>query len=100
LVTQIKTGQDLAAEGNAMRHCVYSYKQQCTWGWCSIWSLRTRTGAGFKRVLTMEMTPQNEVIQIRRLANRPASAAELAILRRWAIARGVTVRDRPGLVRG
>jgi hypothetical protein len=91
-VTQLKTGKELAAEGSRMRHCVYSYKQECMRGHASIWSLRATNASGTKRVLTMEMTVANDVIQVRGLANRRASAAELSILRRWSIATGVTIR--------
>src|SRR5690606_20482088 len=41
---QITTGKELAAEGSAMRHCVFGYKHSCMQGRCSIWSL-TRTDA-------------------------------------------------------
>jgi hypothetical protein len=92
MVTQIKTGQELAEEGNRMRHCVYSYKHWCELGQRSIWSLKARTRSETKRVLTMEMTSANEVIQIRGFANRLASAAERNVLRRWAIAKGISLR--------
>jgi hypothetical protein len=93
-VTQIKTGDALAEEGRQMRHCVYSYKQLCLSGRRSIWSLEAHGHGRPKRVLTMEMTSENEVIQARGFANRSASSAELSVLRRWAIAHNLELSGR------
>jgi len=88
-IIQIKTARDLAAEGSAMHHCVYTYQQRCISGASSIWSLRRKDKCGMERMLTMEMNAQRQLVQIRGFANRPARPEEVAILRRWAAENGL-----------
>jgi hypothetical protein len=85
-VTQIKTGRELAEEGNRMRHCVYSYKPLCMSGRSSIWSVKACNWAGSQRVLTIELDAYNRVVQIRGYANRLPKPSEMSIVRRWATA--------------
>lgn len=85
-ISQIKTGRELAAEGSAMRHCVYSYDRRAAQKECSIWSMKSFSGLqGLRRNLTIELNREFRVVQARGLANRAAKSDELAILRRWAI---------------
>lgn len=88
-VRQIRTGRDLAEEGNRMRHCVYTYREACMSGRCSIWALRATTWEGERRHLTIELDARRRVVQIRGLANRLAKPVELDVLRRWAIAHDI-----------
>jgi hypothetical protein len=88
-VTQIKTGRELAEEGNRMHHCVYTYRHRCISGASSIWSVKTRTWSGVERVLTLEVNAHDELVQVRGYANRTAHPHEVRILRRWAAANGI-----------
>ena len=92
-MVQIKTGNDLAVEGRAMRHCVSSYKIHCIAGRTAIWSLLVTHEKGLveKRALTVELRLKYPVsiIQAKGLANRSARSDELAILRKWAGENGV-----------
>lgn len=82
---QITTGKELAAEGTAMRHCVYSYKARCTLGSCSIWSLtRTDVFGSPSRRLTIELSSSGVIVQKRGLANRLPRPEEEAVVARWA----------------
>ena len=82
-MSQILTGKDLGAEGNAMRHCVATYKSACMEGRASIWSLR----ANDTRALTVEFDHGSQrVVQARGHANRLPRAPEAAILERWCAA--------------
>jgi len=81
--TQIKSAKDLQREGNAMRHCVLSYKRDCIEGRCSIWSLTFNDN----RKLTIEVKG-HYVAQIRGLANRMARPDEKSIISRWASSSG------------
>lgn len=97
LLFEILTGNDLAKEGNAMRHCVSAYKHRCVKGDVGIFTLRSntmlKTGT---RHLTIEVVNQNKtlaVTQVRGLANRQARPQESDILQRWANARGLQVRS-------
>ena len=92
-MTQIKTGNDLLKEGQAMRHCVSSYKHQCMSGETFIWSLSSKDAMGTtKRNLTIQMNSRNEIVQYRGLANRMPRSNEEFILRKWCGENGVTIR--------
>ncbi len=91
---QIKTSKLLAAEGNKMHHCVYSYQGQCISGRTSIWSLRRRSlkGDDFERAITLEIKNESgEIVQIRGYANRTARNDEMLIIRKWAADNGLAV---------
>lgn len=77
--TQIKSAKVLQKEGNAMRHCVLGYKNDCIAGNCSIWSL-TFNG---NNKLTIEVR-NREIKQARGLANRLPRPNEVTVVRRWA----------------
>lgn len=93
-VSQVKTSKDLAAEGTAMHHCVYSYQARCISGVSSIWSLcrhvEKRTLVP-ERALTLEIDENGRIIQIRGIANRAARADELEAVRFWARQNQLTI---------
>lgn len=80
---QIKTGKELAEEGNKQHHCVSSYGSRCASGACSIWSLTNDEPGAVVRVLTIEVAGK-DIVQARGYANRSPKTQELAILREWA----------------
>ncbi len=82
-ITQIRTGDELAREGTAMRHCVVSYKHTCLRGSCSIWSMTRADWSGEKRACTIEVSKGN-VAQVRGLANRLPTEAEKHVVELWA----------------
>ncbi len=87
-VTEILDAKTLAAEGRAMRHCVYSYGRSIESGRCSIWSLRLDD----QRRLTLEVLNQHaRIVQVRGLCNRAAEPVEERIVRRWAGAAGLSL---------
>lgn len=82
---QIKSSKELQAEGNAQRHCVFSYKSGCLNGRLSIWSLLFIDNFGKEnRKLTIELNDSDEIVQARGLANRKARSNEANILAKWA----------------
>lgn len=86
-ISQIKTSKDLAAEGTAMHHCVYSYQANCISGASSIWSvkvLKKKKAIVPERALTLEINENGVIIQIRRFANLPAKVDELEAVKHWA----------------
>lgn len=89
---QIKTGNDLLKEGQAMRHCVVAYKRECMEGKNFIWSLSSKDSAGNKkRNLTIQMDKHYNIIQYRGLANRAPRPNEEHILQRWARDKDVNI---------
>ncbi|MEM6272396.1 MAG: PcfJ domain-containing protein [Bacteroidota bacterium] len=84
-ITQVLSNRELSEEGAALRHCVYSYRQHCTSGVISIWSMRTWGGAEEERILTIEIDNHSrQIVQIRGIHNRLARREEMGILRAWA----------------
>lgn len=82
---QIKSTKELAAEGTAQRHCVYSYKEKCQKGYCSIWSMRkVQEFVGEKRALTIELNDDGRIVQARGIANRSPRSEEHKALAKWA----------------
>lgn len=92
VVRQLKQAEDLVMESRAMRHCVSAYAGKCLAGRASIWSLRRCTKERIDRLLTIEVDPQGQAVQVRGLANRLAHAGERNLIERWAQARGITLR--------
>jgi hypothetical protein len=98
-ITQIKNSKDLAAEGNKMHHCVYSYQSHCIRGRTSIWSLQIRTYptkdnafGQWERALTIEiLNADQKIVQIRGYANRQPRPHEMIALRQWASVNGFTI---------
>jgi len=87
-VTEITCSKSLAAEGRAMKHCVYSYGRWISAKRTSIWSLRLND----ERRLTIEV--QNafkRVVQVRGPCNRMAKEIEARALARWATEAGLSV---------
>lgn len=82
---QIKNTKELAMEGTAQRHCVFSYKDKCLKGHCSIWSVRKIDEFGAKkRALTIELNNNDSIVQVRGVANRMAKAEEKQAVQLWA----------------
>src|SRR5205807_736509 len=70
-IKELLTSQELLAEGQAMRHCVASYTQECAKRRTTIWSLRVENEEGQRRVLTIEVDPKTRTIcQVRGKRNR------------------------------
>lgn len=85
VIEELTTGERLALEGEAMHHCVLSYKTRCLSGEISIWSVSRRIDGKWKRALTMEVRHDSmAIVQIRGFANRLADRDEMAVVKRWA----------------
>ena len=86
IVEEILNSKDLQREGNAMRHCVYSYHRSCSAGTTSIFSMKSQDDFGSKyKNLTFEVDNRaKRIVQARGLANRSPRATELNILKMWA----------------
>ncbi len=85
-IFEICSGNELAKEGNTMRHCIAGYKSRCITGSCSIFSMRSNTALLTNRKhLTIQVDPKKRaIIQARGLANRLMRPQEREIIGRWA----------------
>ena len=91
-ITEILTSRMLFLEGQAMRHCVASYKEDCVRRQVSIWSMQVETQRGQQRALTIEVNmPKRTICQVRGKCNRLPGANERAIVERWAAVEGLNV---------
>lgn len=88
---QILNSKALAAEGNAMRHCVYSYRNGCSNGELSVWSLVKINDMGESRKLTIELRKNKTIVQARGLANRSPRSEEKQILNAWCNQNGLHI---------
>ncbi len=87
-VAEILTDKLLAAEGSAMRHCVYSYAFNIERGMTSIWSI---TCSG-ERKATIEVRNQaRSVVQARGKCNAALGSHESKVLLKWAQNNGLTL---------
>lgn len=89
--TQIKTAKALAAEGNAMRHCVYGYKDRCVSNKVYIWSLAREEQGSLGKKVTIELTNDGRIVQARGVANRVMKADERHVVRTWASKHALTL---------
>jgi hypothetical protein len=93
-ITEILTSRALILEGQAMRHCVATYKEGCVRRQVSIWSMQVETQRGRQRALTIEVDlPRRTVCQVRGKCNRLPSAGERAVVERWAAQEGLKVAE-------
>jgi hypothetical protein len=93
-ITEILTSRALFLEGQAMRHCVATYKARCIQRQVSIWSVQVETQRGRQRALTIEVDiPKRTICQVRGKCNRLPSANERAIVERWAAVEGLRVAE-------
>lgn len=88
---EVLTGKELAAEGRAMHHCVYSYGPSIEEKKASIWSM---TQEGERRLTVEVRNNEKAIVQARGPSNRLATAAEAKILVRWANDNGIAIWPR------
>lgn len=94
-IREICSGNELAKEGNQMRHCVWGYKQRCINGQCSIFTMTSVDAFGkISKNLTIEVQRSyKQVVQARGLANRMPRPQEREVLRKWGNAHGITISN-------
>lgn len=79
--TELLSSKDLADEGRALNHCVYSYSHYVEKGYTSIWSLSVD---GIKAI-TLEVNNQNrKIVQARGKFNRAMTSHEMVVVQEWA----------------
>lgn len=87
-VEELLFSRALVAEGQALKHCVYSYAGGVAAGRCSIWSMRLNG----ERRLTIEVhNGTGRIVQARGSCNRSPEPTEADIMARWATMAGLTV---------
>ncbi|MBA7634563.1 hypothetical protein ES703_42149 [subsurface metagenome] len=89
IIEEILNSKDLADEGKAMKHCVYSYDERIASGKVSIWSLQKDS----ERKLTVEVENSSRtIVQAREKYNRLPDKKEMKILNKWASKKKLIVK--------
>lgn len=89
-IRQITDEARLRKEGTRMKHCVYTYLDQCKKGISSIWSMEEVSPLGNHR-LTIEVWEGKWVDQIRGRCNQWPTKEQIAFVRFWANCEGLTM---------
>jgi hypothetical protein len=87
-VVEILNNRELAAEGKALNHCVFSYSTSIINGMCSIWSLRK----GSTPKVTLEIR-YGKIVQARGKFNRLPDHEEYRYIIKWANENGLILAD-------
>lgn len=89
-IRELLDADALAAEGEAMRHCVGSYRRACVSGEATIWSVGLEGPGGRERRGTVEVDPgRREVVQAKAFANGPPDAEAASVIVDWARREGL-----------
>ena len=88
-IVELADGISLAAEGEAMSHCVAMYATHLRSRKVAIFSLRC---AGERRATVEVALGAQAVVQAKRKANAACTRDEIAVIARWASLNGLAVR--------
>lgn len=84
-VEELLCFEELFVEGSIMQHCVATYANACRRNRSSIWSIKIRTGDQRKRVLTVEVIPNERIIwQAKGRRNSSPNQEAEKVLQLWA----------------
>ena len=84
-IRELLSSDELICEGRAMQHCVRTYARSCYAGRASIWTMETEDEEGRDKILTIEVSPsQNLIRQVRGKRNRRPTPKEKSLLVQWA----------------
>ena len=89
-IRQLLSYPELLEEGQQMQHCVASFMHRCVRGQAGIYSL-TLGGA---RKLTLQLSPERRLVQVRGKYNRAPTAEESGWVLSWLMQEGITAIDR------
>lgn len=96
-IRELLDSDALAAEGEAMDHCVATYTNFCSKRLSTIWSVARDDPAGPGRAATVEVDPAGRrIIQAQARSNTPPDPAAIAAIRHWADRAGLAWEDAEG----
>jgi len=88
-IEQLLNHNELRAEGRAMTHCVSSYAYSCHKGSSFIWSMSLNDS----KQITIEMSKELRIEQIRGRFNRVPTFVEKNIIKQWAKKEQITIAN-------
>jgi hypothetical protein len=91
LFREITNGKDLLLESEKLKHCVFSYVNECYQGFTSVWSLRKKNNSEFIHYITIEIQNKS-IVQIVGKRNRSVTNSEFNLIKKWAETRCFDIR--------
>ncbi|HZZ78008.1 MAG TPA: PcfJ domain-containing protein [Gemmataceae bacterium] len=93
-IRELLSTRALHLEGQAMRHCVASYGEDCIQRRTSIWSMQIENHRDQYRALTIEVDLSSKTIcQMRGKCNRMPTDREQSIVQQWADTEGLRISE-------
>jgi hypothetical protein len=89
-IRQLLSYPELLEEGQQMQHCVASFMGRCLRSQAGIYSL----SLGGARKLTLQLSPERRLVQVRGKHNRPPTAEERGWVLSWLTQEGISAIDR------
>ena len=83
-IRQLCSSKDLFNESSKMHHCVSSYVSSCLSGQCSIFTMETDMLGCVEKLLTIEVTKNKRIVQVRGKWNRKSTNKEDSIINKWS----------------
>ncbi|MCL2382152.1 MAG: PcfJ domain-containing protein [Treponema sp.] len=86
VIQEITSGKLLYEESQSMHHCCFSYIEKCIRGQCIIFSVKCKSNdeKNEKRIATVEVSKNMEIIQARGEYNRHVGKKTEDIIKQWA----------------
>lgn len=82
-IKEMIKGEELFRESKELKHCVFSYVENCAKGYTSVWSMKKEIKGEYKSFITIEVEKQ-EIIQVAGKHNRELTLDELIVVELWA----------------
>jgi len=83
-IIELRNEVELEREGRMLKHCVGTYSQRCKNGSCSIWSLRRMKDGNFVRAVTIQVSRDRRIVQMRGILNRTPDKEDRKVIVEWA----------------
>ncbi len=91
LMVELTHIEELEDESQSLDHCVRGYFHRCIQGECTIWSLRTEDDSTIKRLITIQVNPDNQIVQAKGYQNRKPNEMEWSLINTWAANNNLTL---------
>ena len=92
-IRELLSSDELIDEGRVMKHCVQTYARSCYTGQASIWTMEIEDENGRRKILTIEVSPQKLIRQVRGKRNRLPTPKEKNLLGKWAAQEGLQLGE-------
>jgi hypothetical protein len=92
-IKQLTNNFELFKEGKELGHCVGSYVNSCRKNHCTIWSLTQHDAHDYKKLVTIEVDSDNQIVEMRGKHNRYPTDGEMAMIQKWVILENLYISE-------